>query len=89
MDTIPLTFRLNQWGKKIAAIAFIVLILVGNVWLIYRFTGDLFPQWSIVLFASAVVAAFIGGLLMIPELIWPSEITDEKQDGLKKDKSES
>jgi hypothetical protein len=89
MNTMPLTFRLKQWGKKIAAVAFIVLILVGNVWLIYRFTGGIFPQWSVLLFGLAIAVAFTGGLLMVPELIWPTEITEESQENLENDKLES
>jgi hypothetical protein len=77
-DTI--TSRLKNFGKKIAAVAFIVLILIGNLWLIYRFTGGTFPQWSVMVFGAAVAAAFAGGVLMIPAAIWPPEIKDETDD---------
>lgn len=87
--TPSLTFRLKNIGKKIAAISFIVLILIGNLWLIYRFTGGLFPEWSMVVFGCAVAFAFAGGLLMIPEAIWPSEINEENSENFEKDKPES
>jgi hypothetical protein len=42
----PFAESLFQLGRRVTALSFIGLILIGNVWVIYKFTGESAPAWS-------------------------------------------
>ena len=74
-------------GTKVTAISFIVLILIGNVWLIKRFTGESFPQWSQDVFALGLVMAAVGFLLLVPGWLKPRESLEQNDINSESDKS--
>ena len=39
-----------QLGRRVVALSFIGLILVGNFWLVQKFTGEVTSEWSASLF---------------------------------------
>lgn len=87
MLKMPWTFKLKTWGKKLTALSFILLILIGNLWVIYRFTGESLPQWTIEVFFVGVAIVFMGFLMMVPDLFNPAENTSESTEDSKKDNS--
>ncbi len=66
---------LTMAGKKITALAFILLILVANFWLIKRFTGEPLASWSQDLFYLGVCGAGLGFLLMVPGWLYAPVIS--------------
>lgn len=53
------------WSKRVTAIAFIVLIILGNIWLIGMFTGEPAPAWTASGFLFAIALAAVGGVGML------------------------
>ncbi len=47
---------------RVAAVGFIVVIVLGNVWLTYGLTGQTPPVWVAVSFLGGMVIAGCGGL---------------------------
>jgi hypothetical protein len=86
---MPLTVKLKIYGKKVTATAFIVLILLGNVWLVCRVVGQDIPVWTTYTGYLAVVLAFLGGLLMVPDVISPTETTTEIDTNSENDKNQN
>jgi hypothetical protein len=80
------TAKLTIAGRKIAATAFIVLILNANFWLIKRFTGEDIPQWASWIFVLGVAGAFGGFILMLPGLLNPPKVLDSAIDDLENTK---
>lgn len=76
------TAKLMLAGRKIAAMAFIVLILNANFWLIKRYIGGDIPQWATWIFLLGVAGAFSGFILMLPGLLNPPKILDSAVDDL-------
>jgi hypothetical protein len=89
MPQTPLTHKLQIFGKKLTAVAFIFLILIGNIWVIYRFTGETLPPWTTDFFAGGVFFVFVGFLLMVPGWINPSGLIAENPEDSGNDKPES
>ena len=56
---------MSAWSKRITAIAFIVLIILGNIWLIGMFTGEPAPAWTASGFLFAIALAAVGGVGML------------------------
>jgi hypothetical protein len=56
---------MTAWSKRVTAIAFIVLIILGNIWLIGMFTGEQAPAWTATGFLYAIALAAIGGVGML------------------------
>jgi purine-cytosine permease-like protein len=83
-----LMVRLTTAGRKLTAIAFILLILIANFWLIKRFTGEANPQWTEWIFFLGASAALVGFLLMVPGWLNPQLTNDNSGDDLESDKSE-
>lgn len=52
----------QSWPARVAAIGFIVLILVGNVWATHLLLGNQIPQWIGYGFAVAIAVSLAGGL---------------------------
>lgn len=53
------------WSKRITAVAFILLIVLGNVWLVGMFTGSTAPAWTANGFLIGIALAGLGGLGML------------------------
>jgi hypothetical protein len=67
----------HKLGRRVAALAFIGLILIGNLWLIHRFTGEVSPRWSTTLFYFLSGLAGLGALMMVPHWIKPSKVSGQ------------
>ena len=52
-------------GRRVSALAFMCLILAGNIWVIYRFTGRPAPEWLYLGFVGMAVAALFGGVMIL------------------------
>jgi hypothetical protein len=60
-----------QLGRRVAALSFVGLILIGNFWLIQKFTGEVTSGWSASLFYFLSLLVAIGALLMVPYWVKP------------------
>lgn len=67
-------------GRKTSAVAFIVLILNANFWLLKRFFGEECPQWAVWIFILGAVGALLGFLMMLPGLLNPKIINDNSSE---------
>lgn len=52
-------------SKKIVALTFIALIVLGNIWLLSLFTGAPPPAWTASGFIVCLVVLVMGGLGML------------------------
>jgi hypothetical protein len=50
-------------GKRIIALAFILFVILGNIWLISLFTGQSPPFWTAHAFISGLVVLLVGSLI--------------------------
>lgn len=73
-------------GKKITALSFVVIILMLNVWMIRQVVGIPRPQWSQDIFYIGVACAFLGGFMMLPQLLLPKEKIEESEQSSEHDK---
>jgi hypothetical protein len=67
----------HQLGRRVTALSFIGLILIGNLWLIKKFTGEVASDWSASLFYFFSLMVAIGALLMVPYWVKPSKDSEE------------
>ena len=51
----------KNWPRKLIAICFIILVLVGNVWLHYTIFGGTLPVWVSIIVDTCIVGLVIGG----------------------------
>jgi hypothetical protein len=58
---------LSELGRKISALSFIGLIVFGNIWVIYAFTGKSSPEWLFGGFVAMALTALSGGVLLIAD----------------------
>lgn len=65
-------------GRKVTAVSFIVLIVVANVWFIYRLTGETMPEWTSFLFVPGVLGVLLGFFMMLPGWLNPSKLQREE-----------
>jgi hypothetical protein len=64
------TDLLYQFGRKLSALSFIALILIGNFWLVIRIVGDQPAAWMEVAFILGTTGALCGAaLLMIVKIV--------------------
>jgi len=54
-----------NFSKKLTALAFIALILLGNIWLLAMFTGGAPPGWTAYGFFVCIGVVAIGALGML------------------------
>jgi hypothetical protein len=66
-----------QLGRRVVALSFIGLILVGNFWLVQKFTGEVTSEWSASLFYVLSLMVALGALLMVPYWIKPPKDSGE------------
>jgi ABC-type transport system involved in multi-copper enzyme maturation permease subunit len=64
---------MQAWSKRIVAIAFIILILLGNIWLISLVTHTEAPVWTAKGFYICIVLTILGGLGMLCSRLFHSE----------------
>jgi hypothetical protein len=67
-------------GRRVTALAFIVMLLVANFWFIFRFTGEAFPEWTHNLFFTCVFFVAVGFFMMLPGWLNPSKIRIESHE---------
>lgn len=60
---------MHQWARRIVAVAFILLVVLGNIWLMSMFTGSEAPAWTAYGFFVCIALAAVGGLGMVPGLL--------------------
>jgi len=72
--------KIHLAGKKITALSFAAMILIANFWFILRFTGEVFPEWSNVLFFLGVLGVMLGCLMMLPAWINPAKKHQESDE---------
>ena len=65
------------------AIAFIIMILVANIWFIQRMTDGDIPQWTYVVFFLCLLAVFFGFLMMLPSWFNTLKTRDESDENSK------
>lgn len=65
-------------GRKVTAVSFIILILIANVWFIYRLTGETLPEWTSFLFFPGVLGVLLGFFMMLPGWLNPSKLQREE-----------
>jgi hypothetical protein len=65
-------------GRKVTAASFILLIVIANIWFIYRLTGEAVPSWTSFLFFSGALGVLLGFLCMLPGWLNPSKLQYEK-----------
>lgn len=56
---------MNQIGsvsKKVVALAFIVLVVLGNIWVMALFTHDDPPAWTATAFFGCIVVLALGAI---------------------------
>lgn len=54
-----------SWSKRVTAIAFIGLIILGNIWLMGMITGAPPPAWTANGFFACIALAALGGIGML------------------------
>ncbi len=64
---------MQAWSRRIVAIAFILLILLGNIWLISLVTNSETPAWTAKGFFFCIVLTLLGGLGMLYSRFFLSE----------------
>jgi hypothetical protein len=74
-------------GRKVTAISFILLILIANVWFIYRLTGETMPEWTSFLFFPGVLGVLLGFFMMAPGWLNPSKLHQEQAEDAEYDKN--
>ncbi len=57
---------MHIWARKIVALSFIGLVILGNIWLMSMFTGKETPSWTAYAFFVCLSTCFIGFLGLIP-----------------------
>lgn len=73
-------WKKSFWTKLIAA-CFIGLIVIGNIWLVQRFSMDTPPYWVQASFVFCTGGAFVcGAALLAEQLIAKVLKADEKSD---------
>lgn len=75
----------NEWKKslwtKLVALCFIILILLGNIWVVQRFSLDIPPFWLQTCFVICTGASFVFGAALLAErLIFKVMKADEESD---------
>ncbi len=72
------SWKKSLWTKLIAA-SFIVMIVLGNIWLVQRFSSDLPPFWLQAGFTISIGASFVfGGALLAERLFFKVMRADQK-----------
>lgn len=71
MSGLNLIESFFSMGRRIVAVAFIVMILVANVWFIQRMTDGEIPEWSYIVFFLSLVVVLLGFLMMVPAWLNP------------------
>lgn len=56
---------LYGWGRRVAAIGFILLIILGNIWATMMITNSQIPIWLYETGLAATGVAILGGLLLL------------------------
>ena len=73
-------WKKSMWTKLIAA-CFIVMIILGNIWLVQRFSLDAPPFWLQTCFVICTGASFVfGGALVAERLFLKVMKADEESD---------
>ena len=73
-------WKKSLWTKLIAA-CFIGLIVIGNIWLVQRFSMDTPPLWLQTCFVAFTGGAFVcGAALLAEQLIVKVIKADEESD---------
>lgn len=74
-------------GRKVTAVSFIVLIVIANVWFIYRLTGETMPVWTAFLFLPGIMGVLVGFFMMLPGWLNPSKLHGEEGQDVDYDKN--
>lgn len=69
------------------AVSFIVLIVIANVWFIYRLTGETMPVWTAFLFLPGIMGVLVGFFMMLPGWLNPSKLHREEAQDVDYDKN--
>lgn len=56
-------------ATKISAIGFIILILSGNLWLVYAILGSQVPFWVSYGFTTGVAVTALGGIALVVKIM--------------------
>ena len=64
-------------ASRLVALAFISIILAGNVWLVYFFTAQTVPNWLQYWFSGSITVAMIGGVGLIATYIWQTYVNPQ------------
>tara|TARA_B100001094_G_C17878958_1_gene645912 strand:- start:317 stop:568 length:252 start_codon:yes stop_codon:yes gene_type:complete len=80
---LTLGFTMNElrksiWGR-LSALAFIFLIIIGNIWFSYYIVGQEIPWWLIDSFYASAIVALVGLIGMIGKFLIgnPTEESDD------------
>ena len=54
-----------RYGKQLISIAFILMIVSGNIWLVYLLGAQAIPRWLIWLVQLSVILLLLGAITYI------------------------
>ena len=80
------SWKKSFWAKMIAA-CFIGLVVLGNIWLIQRFSLDVPPLWLQTCFVGLTGAVFVFGAALFAEQIM-LRIAEKDQDQTERQENE-
>lgn len=67
---------MKTWQAKAVAIAFIVLTLLGNFWVMLLALGQPIPAWFFHLLVAAVAVVLVGGASLLWRQFMEGELSD-------------
>lgn len=60
----------KSWPARVAALGFIIIIVLGNIWATYGITGKPVPQWLGVGFAASMILTLAAAVVLIGMIVW-------------------
>ncbi len=79
MDQTAAHWKKSFWAKLIAA-CFIGLVIVGNIWLVQRFSMDTPPYWIQAAFVFFTGGAFVCGAALLAEQLLAKVMKADERD---------
>lgn len=60
----------KSWPARLSALGFILVVLLGNVWLTFGLTKEPIPTWLGIGMAVAIGLTLLGGVGLVALIAW-------------------
>ena len=66
----PSGMGIFRFGRRVVALGFIVLILLGNLWFVQKFLGQSVGDRFFIAWYISVFMVIVGGLILLAGRLW-------------------